>query len=75
MNLNKTKIKYNPKWVPGDEKGYISIIYDKMLVNNQIHNAFKQHFKKLYPKKRIVHKLNNSIQKLIRCKDAQYDAL
>ena len=73
--LNSTKIKYNPKWIPGDEKRYISIIYDKILVNNQIQNTFKHHFKKLYPKKRIVPKLNNSIHKLIRCKDAQYDAL
>ena len=68
--LQCIKIKYKPSWIPDNEKGYIPIIYDKILSNSQY--SLKQYLKLKYPYKRMVHKLNNSIQKTLRCKDANY---
>ena len=51
------------------------MLYDQTLESNQLQQNLKQYLRNKYPHKRIVYKLNNSIQKLIRCKDAQYDAL
>ena len=73
--IKQNKIKYKPIWVPNEEKGYISILYDDILQNNPIHHSIKQYIRMTHPKKKIVYILNDSIQKIIRCKDAQYDAL
>ena len=70
-NMMQLKIKYKPKWIPYDEREYLSIIYDRKLLYNI--KLLKSYFNKVHPNKRLIYKLNNSIQKLIRCKDAQYD--
>ena len=70
FNLKQIKIKYKPLWIPDNEKGYIPILYDKILANSQY--ALKQYLHLIYPYKKIVYKLNNSIQKMIRTKDANY---
>ena len=73
--IKQNKIKYKPMWVPGEEKGYISILYDNILQNNPIHRSIKQYIRMTHPNKKIVYTLNDSIQKIIRCKDAKYNAL
>ena len=70
--LKLTKIKYKPMHLYGEDKNYISILYDDTLANNSIQFHLKQYLKYKYPNKRIIFKLNNSIQKLIRCKDNNY---
>ena len=73
--IQQTKIRYKSIWIPDDEKRYIQIIHDEILASNNNQYNLKNYLNQTYPNKRIVCKLNNSIQKLIRCKDAQYDAL
>ena len=69
--LKQEKIKYTPSWIPSDEKRYIPILFDKTLSNSQYN--LKKYLKYKHPQKRIIYKLNNSIQKIIRSKDANYD--
>ena len=71
--IKQNKIYYTPQWIPNGEKQCISSLYDKLLTSNPSYHDLKQFLKHKYPKKRIVPKLNQSIYKIIRSKDAIYD--
>ena len=71
--INQSKIKYKPKWIPNNERKYVPILYDKTLASNTSYHKIKKHVHHKHPHIRIIPKLNNSIQKIIRCKDAKYD--
>ena len=71
--LNQNKLYYKPIWIPPEEKSIITIPYDTILYNMNRYNLIKQIIQKEHPNQRIVFKLNDSIQKVIRCKDANYD--
>ena len=73
--LQLNKIIYKPIWIPDEDKRYIVMLYDNMLINDPNYQHLKQYIHNLHPNKRIVYKLNNSIHKIIRCKDAQYSIL
>ena len=62
--ITNPKIKYKSLYWKGYKK-YIQIPFDK-----KITKLLPQQMKGLYPKQRIVSKLNDSIQKIIRRKDA-----
>ena len=68
--LKLNKIYYRPLWIPEEEKSIIKMPYDKLI--NDTSKCIKNIYKKQNPNKRIVHKLNDSIQKVIRCKGANY---
>ena len=70
LMLKQNKVYYKPIWTM---KNNISILYDKILdkYNNNQNRLFK-HFKQKYPNKWITYKLNDSVQKVVRCKDATY---
>ena len=70
---NNTKLYHKSLWIPQDEKKIISIPYDESLKHNDVDKQMINTLKYNYPHKRIIYKLNNSIQKVIRCKDANYD--
>ena len=68
--IQQKYIIYKPIWIPEDEKGCIRILYDNIIMNTK---QCIKYLKRKYPRKRIVYKLNNSIQNIIRCKDSNYD--
>ena len=73
--IQQSKIKYKPKWVPNSEKRYISILHDNNIAYTSSYHQLKQYLQYKHPNKRILPKLNSSIQKIIRCKDAKYNEL
>ena len=72
-SIKQNKIKYKPIWIPDNEKGYIPMLYDKILTSSQC--SLKQYLRLKYPYKKIIYRMNNSFQKIIRSKDANYKAI
>ena len=62
-------------WIPNDEKYNILMPYDELFYNTKIHKQMKKIIKQIYLNKRITYKLNNSIHKVIRCKDSNYNLI
>ncbi len=67
--LDMKYIYYKPIYIPLRNKNCVQIPYDPRINYQQL----KTNINKIYPRNRIVYKLNDSIQKIIRCKDANYD--
>ena len=72
MILNQCTLFYKPLWIPDDEKHFIFTPYDKLINDMKRQKYIKIFLKQKYPNKHIVYKLNDSIQKVIRCKNANY---
>ena len=74
--IKQGKIKYKPTWYYGCQVmkkhvlHYYRIICFKLIQSTYI----KQYLHMVHLKERLVCKLSNSIHKIIRCKDTQYDA-
>ena len=69
-NLDKTYILYKRNWRPPNERNIIYIPYD--MKYESLYKDIKQNIRNKYPSYMIITRLNNSTQKIIRCKDANY---